>query len=79
MGIGDGYSTVDEKLDGFKGACFGTHVAGVADVVTSNGDASVVLFCFVGVDLAYDPGVGDVTPVVLGEHGSEWAGRYLCP
>ena len=60
----------------------------MADAVTSNGDASAVLLRFVGADLAYNPGVGDVTPAVLGNsmevNGPEgicahdaWLGRVL--
>ena len=36
-------------------------------MVTSNGDACVVLFHFVGADFAYDTGVGDLTSAVLGD------------
>ena len=61
-----GENIIEHELDKFEGTCFGACIAGIADVIAANGDASVVGFCFLWSHAAHHPGVGDVSPAVGG-------------
>jgi hypothetical protein len=64
FGARPGEDTVDHEFDEFERGCPGADIAGVANAVATDGDASAIRVGFFGTDLADHIGVSDFLAAV---------------
>ena len=64
FGAWSGWDAVDHEFDEFEGGCLGANIAGVANAVSTDGDAGAIGVGFFGTDLADHFGVSDFLAAV---------------